>query len=67
MITIKVNEKEHHLPKTISLQETLEQLSIVQNGIALAINQNIISKDKWATTTLTNNDNILIIKATQGG
>ncbi len=67
MITIKINEKEHRLPETNSLQEFLEQLPIVQNGIAIAINQNIIPKDKWPTTTLADNDNILIIKATQGG
>lgn len=67
MITIKINEKEHHLPKSNSLQEVLGRLSIVQNGIAIAINQDIIPKEKWPTTILADNDNILIIKATQGG
>jgi len=37
------------------------------NGLAVAINDEIISKAAWKNTTLNNNDKILIIKATQGG
>ncbi|MCW3078400.1 MAG: thiamine biosynthesis protein ThiS [Bacteroidetes bacterium] len=36
-------------------------------GIAIAINQNIIQKNNWSTTSLKEGDAILIIKATQGG
>ena len=45
----------------------LEKLSIQQRGIALAVNQTIISKQHWDTTFLESNDDVLIIKATQGG
>ncbi|SNR56913.1 sulfur carrier protein ThiS [Lutibacter agarilyticus] len=67
MITIKVNTKEHQFLASISLQEILEQLQISTNGIAVAVNQNIITKSDWLTTTLNQNDAVLIIKATQGG
>lgn len=67
MITIKVNEKQHQFKESISLQDVLERLKVTQNGIAVAINQNIISKTDWDITQLSNNDNILIITATQGG
>ncbi|MGZ3898893.1 MAG: sulfur carrier protein ThiS [Bacteroidia bacterium] len=36
-------------------------------GIAVAVNQNIIPKQNWETTSLKEKDNVLIIKATQGG
>lgn len=36
-------------------------------GIAVAINQNVIPKTDWEKTSLKANDNVLIIKATQGG
>jgi sulfur carrier protein len=36
-------------------------------GIAVAINQSIIPKAKWESTSLNEKDNVLIIKATQGG
>lgn len=67
MITIKVNNKEHQFLASVSLQEILETLQISTNGIAVAVNQNIITKANWITTTVNQNDAILIIKATQGG
>jgi sulfur carrier protein len=36
-------------------------------GIAVAINQTIIPKAQWESTTLKEKDNVLVIKATQGG
>ncbi len=36
-------------------------------GIAVAINQNIIPKAQWENVILQQHDNILVIKATQGG
>lgn len=38
-----------------------------QKGIAVAVNQCVVSKDNWSDYLLTNNDDILIITATQGG
>ncbi|SEA50009.1 sulfur carrier protein [Bizionia paragorgiae] len=67
MITITVNEKKHSFSHPITLLEVLNQLDSVQNGIAIAINNTIIQKRKWPETTLENNDDVLIITATQGG
>ena len=67
MIIITVNKKKHSFPQSLTLLEMLNQLDIVQNGIAVAINNTIIQKSKWSQTTLSNTDALLIIKATQGG
>lgn len=67
MIKVKVNNVSYEFATAITLGEALEQLAIPQNGIAVAINQNIISKPAWETTQLAENDDVLIIKATQGG
>jgi len=37
------------------------------NGIAIAVNQDIIPKSNWQSSTLKEKDSVLIIKATQGG
>ena len=37
------------------------------NGIALAVNEKVVPKSEWDNFKLNNNDNVLIIKATQGG
>lgn len=52
-----------------------ESLSVLINdilgektkGIAVAINQSVVPKTDWDKTSLKANDNVLIIKATQGG
>lgn len=67
MIKVKVNNVSYEFAVAVTLEEVLEQLAIPQHGIAVAINQNIISKPVWKSTKLVENDNVLIIKATQGG
>lgn len=43
------------------------ELGEKQNGVAIAVNNVVIQKKEWANCLLKENDNILIIKATQGG
>lgn len=58
--------------QTVSESATLfeivfTQLGEKQNGVAVALNNAVIAKNHWQTTQLKSNDQILIIKATQGG
>jgi len=66
-MTVQVNQKPYTIPATTTLQQLVEQLQITTNGIAIAINNNVITKSDWKTQQLQNNDTILIIKSTQGG
>ena len=66
-IDVSINEKTQSFSQDTTLQTMLSQLTIAENGIAIAINEQIIPKTNWATTKLNNNDKILIITATQGG
>ena len=59
-------------PRTIQSQASLLQLleainSASQKGIAVAVNETVIPKTEWENFQLSNNDKVLIIKATQGG
>lgn len=67
MITVNVNNSPHEFQEQISLQEVVRFLKINEDGIAIAINQSIITKKDWITTKLQTNDSVLIIQATQGG
>lgn len=67
MISIKVNSAETRIDENQSLSEVLTQLEIASNGIAVAINETIINKSNWESTLLNSQDDVLIIKATQGG
>lgn len=45
----------------------LNSLQVAEEGIAIAVNQQVIKRSEWSEWELKPNDDILIIKATQGG
>ncbi len=67
MITISLNNTVYEVEENVSLLDALNQFKITQNGVAVAVNQTIISKSDWSKTSLNESDKILVIKATQGG
>ena len=67
MITITVNNQKKEIDTNHTLNSLLELLNHDYNGIAVAINQSIISKPNWGTHQVLDGDDILIIQATQGG
>jgi sulfur carrier protein len=65
---ITLNDIPHTINNSDSLYDIVfAQVGEKQNGVAVAINNTVIPKQNWHTTNLNPNDNILIIKATQGG
>ncbi len=67
MISVKLNTLNIDLQEEISVEELLRHQNIAEKGIAVAINEEILFRDSWATTRLKDQDDILIIQATQGG
>lgn len=66
-LTINHQKKSFKVPPaSLALLLLSENLTEV-NGIAVALNNQVIPQKDWATTTLQTNDNLLIITATQGG
>ena len=67
MITVTLNENLIEIEENTSISQLLQKTNTSINGIAIAINNEIVSKTNWEIQQFNNNDNILIIKATQGG
>ncbi|MDO3695828.1 sulfur carrier protein ThiS [Wenyingzhuangia sp. chi5] len=67
MITIKVNNQFKEISENSSVAHLLHQLAQPEHGIAVAINQKIITKSNWESQFLNQGDDVLIIQATQGG
>lgn len=67
MIKLWVNENSMEINNDFNLLQLLHHIKSPQEGIAVAVNNSIISKNSWASKTLYENDNVLIIQATQGG
>jgi len=65
---ITVNQQQQTIPDNYSVEELLSFLMPgTEKGIAVAINQEIISRTTWPNRKLSANDNVMLIKATQGG
>ena len=67
MISISLNDKQLEVSGDTTLTTLMEQLNQSHLGIAIAVNEIVISKNSWKSTTLKPNDKVLLIKATQGG
>jgi sulfur carrier protein len=63
-----VNNEEKELSPEHRLSDLLEQSGIITlQGIAVAVNNAVVSRSRWSAYTLQPNDKITVITATQGG
>tara|TARA_R110000751_G_scaffold8199_2_gene32955 strand:+ start:1885 stop:2088 length:204 start_codon:yes stop_codon:yes gene_type:complete len=67
MITVNINNQSYSFSEEILLSELLNQLNFSKKGIAVAVNNVIVSKERWEDFKVSDEAFILIIKATQGG
>ena len=67
MIEILINQQNRKVAPTQTLELLLKQLDNLEENFAIAINQKLIPKSKYATTTLNSNDKVEIIVPQQGG
>ncbi len=67
-MTIQYNNQNIEISEGTTLQQfVFDQVGDKLNGIAVAVNSEVKSKTDWESTFLLPNDDVLIIKATQGG
>jgi len=67
-VEIKVNKDTVHITITTTVLSLLQQLRGEKlNGLAVAVNETVIPRPQWEIMQLNQNDNVLIIQATQGG
>ena len=65
---VTVNQQLYTIPDECTVQTLLfDVLGKPAKGLAVAINQTIVSKALWQTASLNHGDHIMIITATQGG
>jgi len=67
MITIHMNQKRLEVNSNTTIYQFLKQIDSSVNGVAVAINEQVISKNNWQTQELKDQDQVLVIQAVQGG
>jgi len=65
-MSIFINDKKQAV-KAVNVYQLLQEIGVEQEGMALALNEEVITKHNWEKTTLNENDKILIFTATAGG
>lgn len=68
-MNIKINGKEKTLENNLSLSECIHQElnGKEEKGIAVAVNYKIIPRQHWNSVQVSENDQIEIVHAVQGG
>ncbi|MBN2742752.1 sulfur carrier protein [Breznakibacter xylanolyticus] len=61
-----INQQESHT-QVATLAELIAQRNIPMQGIAVAVNAQIVPRQQWDSHLLAENDNIMVISATRGG
>ncbi|MBD1430088.1 sulfur carrier protein ThiS [Sphingobacterium litopenaei] len=66
---LTINHQIYYFDQELS---SLEELVLFKTkgqtkGVAVALNQRVIPKSQWSETKIQNQDNILLLTATQGG
>lgn len=64
---VRVNNQPVALDTPVNLDELLAKLKRSPQGMALAVNQQIIRRSLWATHILNDGDSVTLIQATAGG
>lgn len=64
---VQVNNKEVDAPLSSTLAQLTKQLELPTQGIAIAVNNQLISRTQWEEFSLQENDHLVVIKAACGG
>lgn len=65
-VHIKINQEEK-VTEAATIQQLAQELALPERGVALAVNNRIVTRSTWEETSLQEGDDITIIKAAFGG
>lgn len=64
---IEINGELKTIENSISLKSLVDKMALDTKGLAVAVNNSVVPKEKWTETLLNEADKVLLIRATQGG
>ena len=64
---VQVNNKEVDLPEDADLQVLTERMELPSAGVAVAVNNRMVARERWQGFALQARDQVVIIKAACGG
>ncbi|MBU7599533.1 sulfur carrier protein ThiS [Streptomyces sp. P38-E01] len=64
---IRVNGRERSESAGLTLAQVVAGVTDAVGGVAAAVNENVVPRSRWDTTTLGDGDRVEILTAVQGG
>lgn len=67
-MNIRVNDEPRAICQDATIGSLIDVLGFSgRKGIAVAVNDRVVARSRWATQRLAEGDRVLVIQATQGG
>lgn len=66
-MTVILNDKQHEVAEGTTLASFVEALGIKPNGVAVAIDYEVVPKERWEATVLYDGVEMMLITAVSGG
>ena len=67
MLEIELNGAAHALPADTSLHDLVESLGLAGQKLALAVNRQVVPRERWRETPLQARDRVDVVRAIGGG
>ncbi|NEA24826.1 sulfur carrier protein ThiS [Actinomadura bangladeshensis] len=64
---VTVNGEPRELPEGTSVAEVVASVTAARTGVAAALNDEVVRRSAWESTTLRDDDRIEVLTAVQGG
>ncbi|HEV2699941.1 MAG TPA: sulfur carrier protein ThiS [Terriglobales bacterium] len=66
-MTLTINGEEREFPNLASLSDLITQLGMKPDRVAVELNRELISRDRWPATHISNGDKLEIVHFVGGG
>ncbi|MDP9845177.1 sulfur carrier protein ThiS [Streptosporangium lutulentum] len=64
---VTINGTAHELPPGASVRQAVQRLTEIRGGVAVAVNDEVVSRGAWDSTALVEDDRVEVLTAVQGG
>jgi sulfur carrier protein len=66
-MNVTINGTAHELPQGATVTQAVQKLTGVGSGVAVAVNDEVVSRGAWDSTALAEADRVEVLTAVQGG
>jgi sulfur carrier protein len=62
-----INGAAHDVPDGMTVAQAVQTLTTATTGVAVAVNDEVVTRSAWETTALGDSDRVEVLTAVQGG